>query len=147
MTSDNLTRMIKLAEEFFEVKNDPRQLAISPEVREQLLHIHPRTMNEKSNPDGPIAWVLLIPTSSGVMEDFLNGRISEREILEKTEAGTSYEAIYLCSALVLPEHRNRGLARTLTIEAIGSIRKDHPITALFYWSFSEGGEKLAASVA
>jgi ribosomal protein S18 acetylase RimI-like enzyme len=58
-----------------------------------------------------------------------------------------YDALYLCSALVLPEHRGKGLAGRLTSRAISSLRHDHPIRSLFYWSFSGAGDTLAASVA
>ena len=143
----NLTRMIQLAEQFFEVKNDPAQLAVTAEVIERLRLLHPRTLNEATDHNGPIAWVLVIPTTKFVMREFLDGKISERDLLEKTLPGTRYDALYLCSAIVLPEYRGRGIAKRLTMEAVESIRMDHPITALFYWSFSAEGEKLAASVA
>jgi ribosomal protein S18 acetylase RimI-like enzyme len=58
-----------------------------------------------------------------------------------------YDTVYLCSALVLPEHRGKGLAKRLTCAAIKSIQADHPITCLLYWAFSHEGAKLAVSVA
>ena len=45
------------------------------------------------------------------MREFLAGRISERKLLEMTGPGGTYDALYLCSALVLPEFRKQGLAR------------------------------------
>ena len=81
------------------------------------------------------------------MEDFLAEQINERELLEKTPVGGSYEAVYLCSALVLPEFRGKGLARSLAVDAVRSIRRDHPVKTLFYWPFSVEGERLARSIA
>jgi hypothetical protein len=81
------------------------------------------------------------------MEEFVGGQINERELLEKTPMSVSYEAVYLCSALVLPEHRGKGLARGLTVKAVKSIQSDHAIRYLFFWPFSTEGEKLANSVA
>ena len=57
-----------------------------------------------------------------------------------------YEAIYLCSALLLEEFRGKGIAQGLAIKAIESIKKDHSIKALFCWAFSKEGEKLAEKV-
>ena len=112
---------------------------------DRLLAIHPRTLNQEATADGPICWILLIPTTSALMEEFLAGKIGERELLNRTTPGGSYEAIYLCSALVLPEHRSAGVARRVSVEAIRAIAAEHPIRRLFYWPFSPEGERLAAA--
>jgi ribosomal protein S18 acetylase RimI-like enzyme len=104
-------------------------------------------MTEKSTSKGPIAWILLIPTTHTLMEQFLARKISERELLNKTPLRAQYDSIYLCSALVLPEYRGKGLAKSLMIKAIKSIQKKHPIHCLFFWAFSSAGKKLAVSVA
>ena len=147
MPQDNLSRMIRLAEEFFDVRNDPAQLAVTHEVMDRLRRLHPRTLNEASDADGPFAWVLVIPTSRAAMEKFLSGGITERDLPEEARDGSPFEALYLCSALVLPEYRGKGLAKRLTLEAIASIRLDHPIRALYYWAFSGEGKELAETVA
>lgn len=139
--------MIRLAEEFFDMKNDPEQLSVDEESMARLRAIHPGTMSEEKDENGPVAWVLVIPTVHALMEVFIRGEINERELLEKTLPGGVYDALYLCSALVLPEHRGKGLAGRLTSRAISSIRTDHPLRSLFYWSFSGAGDTLAASVA
>jgi predicted GNAT family acetyltransferase len=144
---DNFERMIQLANEFFQMKDDPSQISVDEAVVQHLKAIHPRTMSERRDEHGPHAWILLIPTTRAVMNDFLKGTINERELLEKTNPGLKYEAIYLCSALVLPEMRGKGYAKELTIEAIKAIRKDHPITDLYVWSFSEEGDALASLIA
>ncbi len=147
MSADNLQRMIRLADEFFGAKGDPDQLSIDEEVIDRLKKLHPATMSEERNEGGPIAWVLVIPTTRPVMELFLAGGINERQLLDMTAPGGRYEAIYLCSALVLPEFRGRGIARSLTLNAISSIRKDHAIEAIFVWEFSKEGQALAEKVA
>lgn len=139
--------MIRLAEEFFDMKNDPDQLSMDEESMARLREIHPDTMSEEKDENGPIAWILVIPTTHALMERFTRGEINERELLNRTPSGGVYDALYLCSALVLPEHRGKGLARRLTSRAISSIRHDHHIRSLFYWSFSGTGDALAASVA
>lgn len=144
---DNLQRMIHLAEEFFETKNDPQQISVDEKTRDLLTRIHPDTLSEVRNEHGPIAWVLVIPTTRELMERFVQGTIHERELLDLTPLGGTYNALYLCSALVLPEFRGRGIARDLVLKTCRSIRKDHPIRHLFYWAFSNEGKNLARTVA
>ena len=143
----NLERMIALADQFFEAKNDPDQIVVDEAVRQKLRSIHPATLGETSDENGPIAWLLLVPATHERMEQFIRGEIGERGLLEATAPGVRYEAIYLCSALVLPEHRGKGLARRLALDSIRSIQANHPIRELFVWAFSEAGLRLAESLA
>ena len=148
MYSKNLQRMIQLADEVFAVKNDPSQLSVDEEVMERLQKIHPSTVSEFVDGDGPVAWILLIPTTQDLMNKFLECKITERELFELTPLDAKYEALYLCSALVLEEYRRKGIAKRLTLAAIDNIRKDHPLKSLFVWPFSDegdlGAEKIAA---
>ena len=145
--ADNYERMMQLVTEFFDVKNDPEQLDVDEEAIAHLHELHPATLSEVANEEGPIVWVLVIPTLHGVMERFISGMISEQGLVDETPIGAAYDAIYLCSASVLPEFRHKGLAKKTTIEAISAIRKDHPVKSLFYWPFSEEGKRLAKAVA
>jgi ribosomal protein S18 acetylase RimI-like enzyme len=145
--ANNFERMLELVNRFFDTRNDPDQISVDEEERELLAQIHPATMSELVNEDGPIVWILLVPTTTAVMGQFLKGAISEKQLLFDTPAGRAYDAIYLCSASVLPEFRHKGLAKKVTIEAINKIRNDHAINALFYWPFSEEGRLLAMSIA
>ncbi len=147
MAADNLQRMIQLAEEVFAFRTDPDQLVVTDEVRERLTALHPATLNGEENEDGPIAWMLLIPTTLEIMDGFLHKRVNERQLLELTPIPGRYEAVYLCSALVLPEYRNKGLARRLVLDAIRRMQADHPIKALFVWPFTAEGKKLARTIA
>ena len=110
--------MIQLAEETFSVRTDPNQLDVTEAVIEKLREIHPATLSEHTVDDGPVVWILLIPSSTETMHRFLNEEISERELLNEVIPGQGYDSIYLCSALVLPEFRKKGLAMQLTLEAI-----------------------------
>jgi ribosomal protein S18 acetylase RimI-like enzyme len=141
--SDKFERMIQLVTEFFDVKNDPDQLSVDEKVMEKLNKIHPSCMSEYNEGDGPIVWILLIPTTEDIMKRFLAKEISETQLLNETPIGGKYDAIYLCSASVLPEYRRKGLAKKVGYEAIQSIMKDHKIKVLFYWSFSPEGQAFA----
>lgn len=143
----NFERMIQLADEVFEVKNDPDQLDVNEEVLERLRFIHPSTVSEYNEGDGPIAWLLLIPTTLDLMNRFLDRQISERELFDLTPVGASYEALYLCSAMVLEEYRRRGITRQLALKAIEEIRQDHPVSTLFVWSFTNEGDRAALALA
>ena len=141
--ADNLNRMIELVTEFFDTRNDPDQISVTEEERKKLEEIHPATLSEFANEDGPIVWILLIPTTQDIMDRFLKGVLSEKQLLQETQPGKTYDAIYMCSVYILPEFRHKGLAKKVGLEAINSIRKDHPIKSLFYWPFSEEGRGLA----
>lgn len=143
----NFERMVALAEKVFGMRSDPGQISVDQEVMAKLEAIHPATLGEVADENGPVAWMLVIPTSREVMEDFLASRITERQVLERTSSGVHATAVYLCSALVLPEHRGKGYARRLALDAIRAIRRDHPIETLYVWSFSAEGRALASRVA
>ncbi len=147
MTPANLDRMIRLAEEVFDVRNDPAQIAVDESVIERLHAIHPACVAEERDAMGPVAWMLLFPTTRALMEEFLRDDINERQLLDRTPVKGYYEALYLCSALVLPEHRRKGIALRLLTDAVARIRAEHPIGALFVWTFSPEGESLARKLA
>lgn len=135
--------MIELADEVFAAHSDPAQLDVDEAVMQQLERIHPSTLSEYAVEDGPVVWILLIPTTIDLMNHFVAEEISEKELLDQTPLDIKYEATYLCSAMVLPEYRRKGLATKVGTEAIKQIRADHPIKYLFTWNFSKEGGELA----
>ena len=147
MSKSNFERMLQLADEVFAVKNDPEQLDINQEVLERLMRIHPATVIEYDDGNGPVAWILLFPTTLDLMQQFLNAVISEKQLFDLTPLAIKHEALYLCSALVLEEYRRKGIAKRLTLQAIEKIRKDHPLKALFLWTFSKEGDLGAEALA
>lgn len=147
MTLSNSERLVQLADEVFAVKSDPSQLDVNPEVLERLQKMHPATISEYNEGNGPVAWVLLIPTTLELMNRFLDNRISEKELFELTPLDIKYDVIYLCSALVLEEYRRKGITRQLALTAIEKIRKDHPLKAAFAWAFSPEGDLAAETIA
>ena len=147
MATSNFERMIQLAEDVFASRTDPEQLSVDEAIMRRLQMIHPSTMSEYKDGNGPVAWILVFPTTLELMDRFLAEKISEKELFELTTAASGYEAIYLCSALVLEEYRGKGIAKDLTLQAIEQIKKDYPIQALFVWAFSKEGEGLAVKLA
>jgi hypothetical protein len=147
MALSNLERLIRLADEVFAVKSDPSQLDVNPEVREKLQKIHSATLSEYNEGNGPVAWLLLIPTTIDLMNRFLAKEISEKDLFNLTPLNIKYDAIYLCSALVLEEYRRKGITQNLALFAIESIRKTHPLKAAFVWAFSPEGDLAAETIA
>lgn len=145
--SHNLNRMLQLVDDFFSIKDDPNQLAVTDEVLETLTKLHPATLSEQIDKDGPVCWILMIPTSEKTMELFLNDKISESDILNLSVDKINVDSIYLCSALVLPEFRKKGIAKQLSIDAIKKMQFSFPIKTLYAWPFSEDGKNLANSIA
>ncbi len=142
----NFQRMMQLVTEFFDTADDATQISVSEAERKKLGAIDPAVFNEMSNEEGPYVWILLFPTTRELMNRFLEEKITEKQLLEQTPVGVPYQCVYLCSASVLPEFRGKGLAKQATEAAIRSIQTRHSLEALFVWSFSEGGEKLAERV-
>ena len=97
--------------------------------------------------NGPGGWILLIPTTTELMNRFLQKEISEKELYKLTPLNATYEALYLCSALVLEEYRRQGIAKQLALNAIEKIRNDHPLKSLFVWAFTEEGDQAADALA
>lgn len=147
MSESNYERMIQLAESVFNTKSDPDQLDVDEKVIERLLRIHPSTVSEYDDGKGPVVWILVLPTTSALMKLFLSREISEKELFYTTPIEANFDAIYLCSAMVLKEYRGKGLARKMTFDAVENIRKDHPIKDLFVWAFSKEGDGLAERIA
>ncbi len=139
--------MIALAEETFAVKEDPDQLDVDRDVLAQLQKMHPSAVSEYDDGNGPVAWVLLIPTTTELMNSFLEKRISEKELFELTPLNIKYEALYLCSAMVLEEFRRKGITKKLALEAIAEMLKTHPVKALFVWAFSKEGDLASEAIA
>jgi len=143
----NYDRMMRIIDEVFATRNDPDQLQVTPAQLGKLQQIHPATLNELRDENGPLVWALLIPTTREVMMDFVESRISEKQLLEHTPLHVAYDCIYLCSVSTLPELRGQGKTKALCLEAIHAIRRDHPITTLFVWPFTREGNGLAEALA
>lgn len=143
----NLKRLLGLVDEVFETRNDPSQIAFSETDMEKMESLHPECLQEAANAEGPIAWVAIIPTSIELMNRFIQTEITERQLFESTTNETPKEAVYLCSAIVLPESRRAGVAFDLSVKAIKAMQADNRIAAAFVWPFSVEGESLAHKIA
>ena len=138
---------MKIIDETFSTREDPDQLQVDEKVIARLIELHPASVSEYDDGNGPAVWVLIIPTTTDLMEEFLNDEISEQQLFERTKPTDDFDCIYLCSATVLEEYRRKGLALKMTVEAVRKVMEDFEIETLFVWAFSEGGLELAKRVA
>jgi hypothetical protein len=142
----SIERMLKLVDEVFAVRTDPEQIDVDEDVLEKLRMLHPATVSEY-NDDGPAAWLLIFPTTLENMKKFLSNEITEKQLLEKTFPGETFDAIYLCSVVVLEEYRRKGIAGKMALDAIEKIKGNHPIRYLYAWIFTEEGRTWAEDIA
>ena len=143
----NLKRLLELVDDVFATRNDPTQIAFTEADMKKMESLHDGCLQEAANEDGPISWVAVIPTSLELMHRFIRGEVTERQLFDATEESTPQQAVYLCSAIVLPEHRRSGIAFDLSVRSIRNIQEDRHIEAAFVWPFSDEGENLAQKVA
>lgn len=137
-----MVKMEKIAEKFFGTVQDPTQIPINKSSREKLYKLSSSSIVWKLDKKGePISWIISIPTTVSLMKAFLNHKITERALFQKTKPQKSYSAIYLCSAFTLPKYRGEGLAPKLikiSIESIAHKNNFH----LFSWPTTEGGSSV-----
>lgn len=141
MDEDIFTKMDSIAERVFGMANDPDQIPVSQETDDKLLKLHPKSFVFKEENGEPISWVVVVPTSIELANRFLGGEITEREMFALSEPQKEYGALYLCSAITVPEKQRRGYAVELFKEAIAGI--PHVVDVkIFAWPISEKGELL-----
>jgi GNAT superfamily N-acetyltransferase len=146
MAGNNFERMIQMAEEVFNARQDREQLDVNEAVIGELLALHLSSVKQIEDENGPVLWLLLIPTLESIAKKFLKNEIQETELLKLTPKGVSYTVLYLCSVMVLPEYRGKGLAFETTVKAIEEIRKEMRLDALLVWPFSNEGRELAKKI-
>ena len=145
--SPNEARMYELIDDVFDTQNDSTQLRFSESDIEKLISLSPHTLQEAANEEGPYAWISVFPTSLDLMNQFVSEQINERQLFDLTNKEDNNEVVYLCSAIVLPEFRNQGLALKLTIQAIEALQLSYPIRVALVWPFSDSGLRMAEKAA
>lgn len=93
-----------------------------------------------------IGWSLVLPASKNAMKKFLKEELTEKELFLDTLENKKFETLYVFAAIVMPEYRNKGLAKELLSYQIKYFKSEYEITDFFAWTFSEEGKKLVASL-
>ncbi|NCN53222.1 hypothetical protein GW950_02030 [Candidatus Wolfebacteria bacterium] len=141
MNDKILDKMLEISERFFGTMNDSDQIPITKESFYKLQKLHLKTVISRLDNGEPISWIIILPTQIELMEKFLKGKINERELLNMTEPQQKYEALYLCAAFTMPEHRRKGYVLQMFREAIDAIPHAENVK-LFAWAFSDEGRKI-----
>ena len=74
--------MIQLAEDVFDARSDANQLSVDEEMIERLERIYPSNLSGFNDGKGPVVWILVIPTTTDIMNKFINKSITEQELLD-----------------------------------------------------------------
>lgn len=140
-------KMSAIAEKFFGTKIDPDQIPVTKTSRLKLKELSPFGLNcaLDENRD-PISWVVCIPTTLNLMNEFISGKITEKEMFDRTEKSENYSALYLCSAITIPQYRRKGIARFLILESVNKFKELNPDIQLFAWIYSKEGSELSKSL-
>lgn len=128
-------------EEFFQTEKHSDEMPVTVETQNKLSALTPYWLNYETDLEGnPISSVVVMPTQRALGEQFLDGRITEKELMERTIPSDFYDAAYLCAAITVPHFRGQGITRRLFTEALQNI----PLTKdaiLLYWATSKEGER------
>lgn len=134
--------MLSLAEEFFQTQKNPDLIPVNQDVFKKLRILHDATVLFRIEDGELVSWIVSLPTQAELMRQFMHGEITERELLDQTVVQEQYEALYLCSAFTLAEHRRKGYALGLFAEALRRIPLV-PGAPLFAWPISMEGKMIA----
>lgn len=142
MENSLLNQILTIGETFFKAESDPTQIPLTKDATEKILSLSQKAILCKFDDNKALmGWVTVIPTYKQLAEKFLSGEITERQLLEETLPNTHYDALYLCAAFILPEHRGKGHAFSMLTEVISTA--PCPSDAfLFAWPYSEEGRQL-----
>ena len=137
-----LEKTLAIAEQFFGSQEHPDYIPITKESAQKFERLNPNFMVYKLKDGEPISWILVLPTSLNLMNQFIKGDINERQLLDLTQPETKYEALYLCSAFTVPEYRRHGYVLEMFKEAIEKISHTENFT-LFAWPVTQEGKELS----
>lgn len=150
VTEDEKTEIGRINEEYFQTSKDKEQAEISRERLEWIVKSFPEGVGIIKT-DKIIGSTLVLPCTLELMNSFLKNKINEEELFKGMEEYSSYdkmEAIYLCSAILLPEYRGKGLAsQSWKMSIRKMMEKSDKKSVLFYWEYSNEGKFLSERVA
>ena len=139
-----LAETMRIAEKFFGTLNDPEQIPITQASVVKLRRLHPAAFHYLTDEAGEhaVGWIVVVPTTKVLMRQFLEGRMTERQLFDQTVPQNRYDALYLCAAFVLPEYRRQGLATKLFKDSLKAIPLTHD-AELFAWPTTPEGKAMA----
>lgn len=151
LTRKDVDESSEMAEEFFKMESKPDGMPASEENKNFFLRSFPEC-DDVIRADGKIiGFTFIVPCNKDIMDRFLAGKITEKELGEEIKSKIDYEnfeTVYLCSSFIKEEYRGRGLAVQGRVKSISKIignRKIKPI--LFSWAQTKEGERSVRKTA
>lgn len=141
-----LAKEMKIAEEFFGTENDPGQIPITSESINKLDKLCSGWLaSELDENNEPISWAIAMPTQKQLADDFLNNKISERELLDLTVPADIYDAVYFVSVITVPEYRGKGLGTKVAKRVLQNMSLTND-ALYFVWPTSNEGMALVKKI-
>lgn len=152
ISREDIDATSKLAEEYFEMEDDPDQIPATSGNRDWVFNNIPECLNVIRNDGEIIGYTFIIPSSRELMERFIDEEITDNEMFEEIKKLKFYDgidAVYLCASFIKPEFRGRGLAVKGRAKSIKKIieKRGRDDLVLYFWSYSEEGKKSCLRVA
>lgn len=137
-----LAKEMKIAEAIFGTENDPDQMPITNESIAKLDNLCSGWLSsELDDNNEPISWAIVMPTQKQLAQDFLNNKITERELLDLTMPANIYDAVYFVSVITVPEHRGKGLGVKVVKQALQNMSLTND-ALYFVWPTTDDGKNL-----
>lgn len=148
---DDYKKLLQILEGCFGTHSDPEQMAINESAGFWIKTTIPECSKIIKCGDEIVGSSFVFPTGLDLMNDFLANRINEAQLAQKTQSQNiqydTMEAIYLCSAFIVPAHRGKNLSVESIVKSIQEIMPKNKPLPLFYWPYSLAGEAVASKVA
>ena len=132
----------KTARDFFGLQEDSTQIAADQKTYEYSLQIGGCSIIALEN-GKLLGWGFAFPTNRKLMDQFINGNITENQLFWMTKKDDNYDAIYLCAIFVYEEYRRSGLGSKILNACIDPLLKKD--VCIFYEPYTEEGKKLGES--
>lgn len=145
-TIDELRECMEAAEQYFHTADDLTQSEATVQNCQKTIAVEPHAFVIERLDGKLAAYSVVFPTSYVLKEDFLLGRINERELSAKAKMHPVFESLYLAVTFVFPEYRRRGIGLRLCKEQIEYFKNTYGINDYYAWVWSEEGKALVSSL-
>jgi predicted GNAT family acetyltransferase len=145
-TVDELRECMEAAEQYFHTADDQTQSEATVESCQKTIAVEPHAFVIERLDGKLAAYSVALPTSQALKEDFLSGRITERELSAKAKTYPVFESLYLAVTFVLPAYRKRGIDSRLCKEQIEYFKSKYSINNYYAWAWSDEGKALISTI-
>lgn len=148
ITDEDIRGAFKLTEGLWSTKTDPEIIPSKVFTYNFVTKEIPFSYNVIKEDDLVIGFTIVLPSSEEDMYDFINEKITEKElfyrILETDRE--NFSCLYLCSAVIAENYRRRGLAKKSLMKQIEKFSNIYDIKYIYSWAFSDAGKKICNNI-